>query len=118
MNRVKPEDFDQLLARQWNQFDAHVFVGATGIAIRKTAPLLRDKATDPAVLSCSESGSHLIPLLSGHLGGGNRLARRLARISGGEAVITTATDTRGMTAFDEAAAREKACVLNPDAIKP
>ena len=69
------------------------------------------------MLSCSESGSHLIPLLSGHLGGGNRLARRLARISGGEAVITTATDTRGMTAFDEAAAREKACVLNPDAIK-
>lgn len=117
VNRVKPEDFDQLLARQWNQFDAHVFVGAAGIAVRKTAPLLRDKATDPAVVSCSESGSHLIPLLSGHLGGGNRLARRLARISGGEAVITTATDTRGITAFDEAAAREKARVLNPDAIK-
>lgn len=117
VNRVAPEDFDQLLARQWNQFDAHVFVGAAGIAVRKTAPLLRDKATDPAVVSCSESGSHLIPLLSGHLGGGNRLARRLARTSGGEAVITTATDTRGITAFDEAAAREQACVLNPDAIK-
>lgn len=117
VNRVAPEDFDQLLAKQWNQFDAHVFVGAAGIAVRKTAPLLRDKATDPAVVSCSESGSHLIPLLSGHLGGGNRLARRLARISGGEAVITTATDTRGITAFDEAAAREQACVLNPDAIK-
>lgn len=117
VNRVAPEDFDQLLARQWKQFDAHVFVGAAGIAVRKTAPLLRDKATDPAVVSCSESGSHLIPLLSGHLGGGNRLARRLARISGGEAVITTATDTRGITAFDEAAAREQTCVLNPDAIK-
>lgn len=114
---VAPEDFDQLLARQWNLFDAHVFVGATGIAVRKTAPLLRDKTTDPAVVCCSESGSHLIPLLSGHLGGGNRLARRLARISGGEAVITTATDTRGITAFDEAAAREQARVLNPDAIK-
>ncbi|WP_295927941.1 precorrin-4 C(11)-methyltransferase [uncultured Akkermansia sp.] len=117
VKRVSPEDFDPLLARQWNLFDAHVFIGATGIAVRKTAPLLRDKATDPAVVCCSESGSHLIPLLSGHLGGGNRLARRLARISGGEAVITTATDTRGITAFDEAAAREKACVLNPDAIK-
>ena len=117
VTRVAPEDFDPLLARQWNLFDAHVFIGATGIAVRKTAPLLRDKATDPAVVCCSESGSHLIPLLSGHLGGGNRLARRLARISGGEAVITTATDTRGITAFDEAAAREKACVLNPDAIK-
>ena len=117
VKRVPPEDFDPLLARQWNLFDAHVFIGATGIAVRKTAPLLRDKATDPAVVCCSESGSHLIPLLSGHLGGGNRLARRLARISGGEAVITTATDTRGITAFDEAAAREKACVLNPDAIK-
>ena len=85
--------------------------------MRKTAPLLRDKTTDPAVVSCSESGSHVIPLLSGHLGGGNRLARRLARISGGEAVITTATDARGITAFDEAAARERACVLTPDAIK-
>lgn len=115
--RIAPEDFDGVLARQWHLFDAHVFVGATGIAVRKTAPLLRDKTTDPAVVSCTESGSHLIPLLSGHLGGGNRLARRLARISGGEAVITTATDTRGITAFDEAAAREQACVLNPEAIK-
>lgn len=117
VTRVSPEEFDSFLARQWSLFDAHVFIGATGIAVRKTAPLLRDKATDPAVVSCSESGSHLIPLLSGHLGGGNRLARRLARISGGEAVITTTTDTRGITAFDEAAAREKACVLNPAAIK-
>lgn len=115
--RVSPEEFDGLLARQWLLFDAHVFIGATGIAVRKTAPLLRDKTTDPAVVSCSESGSHVIPLLSGHLGGGNRLARRLARISGGEAVITTATDARGITAFDEAAARERACVLTPDAIK-
>ena len=37
VKRVPPEDFDPLLARQWNLFDAHVFIGATGI-VRSPAP--------------------------------------------------------------------------------
>lgn len=68
------ETFDATLSANWRQFDAHIFISATGIAVRKIAPLLRDKTSDPAVLSCSESGSHVVGLTSGHLGGANRLA--------------------------------------------
>lgn len=115
---VPSRDFSARFASLWTQYDAHIFIGATGIAVRTIAPLLRDKTSDPAVLVCSESGSHVISLCSGHLGGANRLARRLARLSGGQAVISTATDASGLPGFDEAAAREQARILNTEAIRP
>lgn len=115
--RTTAENFDALLAADWNSFDAHIFIGATGIAVRKIAPLLRDKASDPAVVACPESGSHVISLTSGHLGGANRLARRVARITGGQAVISTGTDVNGLPAFDEIAAQEHARILNTAAVR-
>lgn len=104
-------------AETWGLYDGHIFIGAAGIAVRRIAPLLADKTRDPAVVCCTENGAETISLLSGHLGGANRLARRVARILGGRAVISTATDIRGVTAFDEAAAREGARVVNSGAVR-
>ena len=112
---IPAQDFDSRLAANWAQFDAHIFIGATGIPFRKAAPLLRDKNIDPAVLACPESGSHVIALTSGHFGGTNRLARRIARITGGQAVIGSPADVNSLPAFDEAAAQEHARILNPEA---
>ena len=81
-----------------------VYIGACGIAVRATAPLLQGKDTDPAVLVMDEKGTNVIPLLSGHLGGANAWAQRLARITGGRAVLTTATDVNGLFAVDVFAA--------------
>jgi cobalt-precorrin 5A hydrolase len=39
-------------------------------------------------------------LLSGHLGGANHLARRVAAATGGQAVLTTASDVLGRTSLD------------------
>ena len=104
-------------ARQFAQSDALIFVGAAGIAVRAIAPHCRSKAADPAVVVLDEGGQFAIPLLSGHLGGANDLARRLADICGAVPVITTATDANGVFAVDEWAKRQRCTVLEPERIK-
>lgn len=85
--------------------DALLFIGACGIAVRAIAPLVVSKTSDPAVVVMDEQGKYIIPLLSGHIGGANQLAHRLAAMTGGTAVITTATDVNGRFSVDAWAAR-------------
>lgn len=97
--------------------DLIVFVGAAGIAVRAVAPYLAGKAFDPAVVVIDEAGRFVIPILSGHLGGANALAQRLADGLGATAVITTATDGRAAFAVDTWAAAHDCVVVDPQHIK-
>lgn len=97
--------------------DCIVFVGATGIAVRAIAPYLRGKEMDPAVLTVDENARFVISLLSGHLGGANRIARHLAEQLHAQAVITTATDGRGLFAADTWAAEHRCVVADKWEIK-
>ena len=97
---------------------ALVFVSAAGIAVRAIAPHLRNKAADPAVVVLDDAGYSVVSLLSGHIGGGNDLARKIAALTGGNAVVTTATDTHRIEAADSWAAKNDCSVENPAAIKP
>ncbi|MEN8189873.1 MAG: cobalt-precorrin 5A hydrolase [Thermodesulfobacteriota bacterium] len=94
----------------WNNYDAIVCIMATGIVVRAMAPLCRDKRSDPCVLVLDEKGKFVISLLSGHLGGGNELALTVAEITGGQPVITTASDVTGHTALDLWARRNRLVV--------
>jgi cobalt-precorrin 5A hydrolase len=94
-----------------------VCIMAAGIAVRGAAPFLKNKATDPPVVVVDEQGRYAVSLLSGHLGGANDLARRVARILGGQAVITTATDVNNLPALDVLAPRLGLAVENPDAVR-
>ncbi len=96
--------------------DALLFIGACGIAVRAIAPLCRDKAADPAVLVMDEMGRHIIPILSGHIGGANDLALLLAERTGAEPVLTTATDVRGVPAIDSWAMKNDCAIENKAAI--
>ena len=87
-------------AAQWGRAEGLIFVGAAGIAVRAIAPHIKDKFTDPAVVSVDEEGRFAVPLLSGHVGGANELALRVAELTGGQAAVSTATDVNGLFAVD------------------
>jgi len=98
---VKFDKIDEILPSAWAEYDAIIFIMATGAVIRKIAPYLKDKATDPAVLIMTLDLKRIIPLLSGHLGGANELAQEISS-SIKECVnfVTTASDQIKVLAFD------------------
>ena len=95
-----------------------VYVGACGIAVRAVAPYLRSKETDPAVVAVDERGCYAVPLLSGHLGGANALARAIAAACGARPVLTTATDAGGLFPIDDWARRQGCAVADVHRVKP
>lgn len=84
----------QIIRQAFSQYRQIVLIMASGIGIRALAPVIQDKRHDPAVVLLDEQGNFAVSLLSGHLGGANKLARRLALICRGQAVITTASDVQ------------------------
>ncbi|MBP6021322.1 MAG: cobalamin biosynthesis protein [Candidatus Methanomethylophilaceae archaeon] len=94
------EKLDVWAEESMRSCDAIVFVGAAGIAVRAIAPYVKDKKTDPAVVCVDDIGRFAISLLSGHIGGANRLTERIAAGIGATPVITTATDIHGRFAVD------------------
>ena len=100
-----------LTEKLFHEVEALIFIGGCGIAVRAIAPHIVSKTSDPAVIVLDEQGKHVISLLSGHIGGANDLARRIAGFTGGEAVVTTATDVNGRFSVDSWAARN-GCVID------
>lgn len=98
-------------------YDTIIAVMASGIVVRMIAPLLNHKAADPAVIVCDVAGKHAISLLSGHLGGANAMTVRLAQAIGADPVITTASDSLGLSAVDTIAQRLGCTLENFDTAK-
>ncbi len=111
-----PEDMGQFIKERWGR-DAFLFIGAAGIAVRFIAPWVRDKFTDSPVLVADEAGRHIIPILSGHMGGAAELADEIAGVTGAEAVHTTATDVKGKFAPDMFAKRSGLYITDRKAAK-
>jgi cobalt-precorrin 5A hydrolase len=89
-----------LVAELFERESAVVIIGAVGMAVRLIAPLVRDKRTDPAVVVVDDSGRFAVSLLSGHLGGANSLAERVAQLLGACPVITTGSEVLDTLAVD------------------
>lgn len=84
----------------FHKYDIIIFIMSTGIVIRVIAKHLKHKAVDPAILVMDEKGKFVISLLSGHIGGANEETKKVAKILGAQAVITTASDVKNSIAVD------------------
>ena len=111
------DSFGGSVSKVFREYNAHVFIMATGIVIRTISKLIEDKTTDPAIVVMDEMGKNIISLLSGHMGGANRLTNRLASVLNGNPVITTATDINAITAADTIAMEIGAIIENKEIIK-
>lgn len=93
--RCRFDEVKKRLTYSFNYKRAVIFIGAAGIAVRCISEFVNDKFTDSPVIVISEDGRFVIPILSGHIGGGNRLAASLADRIGAFKAITTSTDING-----------------------
>lgn len=91
---------DDFVKDSFRQGNVLIFVGAAGIAVRAIAPYIEDKTKDPSVIVIDEEGRNVIPLLSGHIGGGVREAKKITELLGANLVVTTASDVSGEFAVD------------------
>ncbi|GAB3481234.1 cobalt-precorrin 5A hydrolase [Marinomonas epiphytica] len=86
----KPIPFAKRAQQAFINGEKLIFICATGIVIRSLAPVLQNKHQDPPVLALDEQGQFVIPLLSGHEGGANDLAKQVSELLLNQLVMTTA----------------------------
>lgn len=102
-NATHIESIDSLLKAEWEQREAFIFIGALGICVRSIAPFIADKHQDPAVVCTDATGKNVISVVSGHVGGANRLTREVASALGAHPVVTTLSDNSNLWAVDRLA---------------
>lgn len=97
--------------------DALIFISAVGIAVRLIAQNIVSKDVDPAVIVIDEKADFIIPILSGHIGGANELAIKLADKLSTTPIITTATDINDVFAVDNWSRKANCIIANIENIK-
>ena len=84
----------------FNEYDSIIAIMASGILIRSISDLIVSKTSDPAILNIDDNGNFVISMLSGHLGGANKLTQKIAELIDATPVITTSTDVNKRLGID------------------
>jgi cobalt-precorrin 5A hydrolase len=98
--------------QQWGEYDCFIGLMASGIAMRKTAPLLDDKWDDPAIVVIDEALTWAIPITGGHHGA-NQVAHDLSQL-GAVPAMTTASEAAGKQGVESKAKALDTHVVNGD----
>ena len=110
------DSLSDVLHKTYRTYRNLVFIAPASVAVRCIAPHIHDLSIDPAVVVLDHAGAFAISLLSGPLEGSNELARVLANITGGTAVVTTTRETENVPQFDILAHELGLRIHNIDAV--
>lgn len=94
------EPVKEVVRKVFSNYESLVLIMAVGIAVRLLAPELKGKDKDPGAVVVDEKGKFAVSLLSGHMGGANQLASKIASVIGAQPVITTASEVGETIAVD------------------
>jgi cobalt-precorrin 5A hydrolase len=106
------EYHSDVFAEFWGEYDCFIGLMASGIAMRKTAPLLDDKWDDPAIVIVDEALTWAIPITGGHHGA-NQVAHDLSKL-GAVPAMTTASEAAGKQGVESKAKALDTHVVNGD----
>ncbi len=84
--------FRHQIAALFSEYDQVVFFVSLGAVVRLIAPHLKSKDEDPGIIVVDDAGQFVIPVLSGHVGGANAYAEKIAQLLQATPVLTTASD--------------------------
>ncbi len=98
--KVYDKSLSLLLQEQWQAYEGLVFCLASGAVVRLIAPLLTDKATDPAVVVVDPASQFVISLCGGHQGGGDRITQKVSQLLNAQPVLTGAANALDLPAID------------------
>lgn len=98
--QVYPGALKDFLPSLWRENEGLIFALAVGAVVRLIAPLLQNKATDPAVVVVDLAGKWALCLSGGHQGQGDRLTEWVAEQLGAEAILSGAGQTLGYVPLD------------------
>lgn len=99
-SKVKDFKLNNITKECFEKYDSIIFISSTGIAVRAISKYLVSKDKDPAVVVVDVCNKFSISLVSGHLGGANKLTLMVSEVLGNTPVITTATDNMDILAPD------------------
>ena len=112
--------FDEAVSASKKAFgegSALIFVGALGIAVRAISGIISDKLSDAPVVVIDDNAKFVIPVVSGHAGGANKLAATIAKLLDAIPVITTSTDVNEAFSADVFAIENHLTIRTRDGIK-
>ena len=99
-NDLKIERAQEIIENFWLPGGLIIIVGAIGAATRLISSKVSSKEDDPAVLVLDANAKNIIPLLGGHKGGAEDLSLQIAESLGGNAVITSDSNSQERIAID------------------
>ena len=94
------EPTSEKIVELFRNSNALICLFSLGAVIRLISLELKDKRSDPAVLVIDDKANFVISVLSGHLGGANKLSQIIAEKLNAVPVITTAADVNKTIAVD------------------
>ena len=98
-------------------YDIIIFIANIGITVRAISSHLESKWKDPGIISIDTLGKYIVPIVGGHWGLANSVAKEIGMLIGATPIITTRSELLKITPFDLIARKNNLYIENPYTIK-